>query len=406
MFLQEEIERCWGVKAFILDILEPLSGDPRIAIAEIPYGPGPDKVRGSVIWTKLEVLVTSSFLDEERLLVRDILHGYDEGRGPLSRPGWIHEALNWIQRETSLGSDADSLEFRQWNASSNAVLFEVRSHTGTPLWLKAVDPARSNEYRVTHLLASLFPDSLPRIITSRPDWGAWLMEDVGPNAADGNPLNTTMSFELSCRLAELQGASVSQVSVLVKGGCAEYRLESMRDKLAAALPLLEEAMAAQDVRGLKQFGRHRLEDLCEATERMCARLNAVGIPNTLIHNDLGLENIVLGATGYRFLDWDQAGVGNPLLALEQLRVQTPSSNVTSLLSGYRSWWSEALRGGEIDAGLTLVPPVAIAMQLVSYIASMASESSLRRLELRHLRILARQLDGALQGNKAFTRRTA
>jgi Ser/Thr protein kinase RdoA (MazF antagonist) len=155
-------------------------------------------------------------------------------------------------------------------------------------------------------------------------------------------------------------------------------------------------MAAQDVHGLPQLGRRRLEDVCEATEEACYRLDAIGMPDTLIHNDLQLENVIAGKTGYHFIDWDQAGIGNPFLAFEQLRVQLPDSGIASLVSGYRSWWAGVLRPEEIDAGFALIPAIAITVQLCSYTASIPVGATLCGLELRHLRSLVRQLDTALQ----------
>jgi hypothetical protein len=177
---------------------------------------------------------------------------------------------------------------------------------------------------------------------------------------------------------------------------------SMRE----ALPLLEQAMDAQDIHGLPQLGRRRLEDLCEATGEACDRLDAIGIPDTLIHNDLHLENIVGAEAGCRFIDWDQAGIGNPFLAFEQLRVQLPESGTASLVEGYRSWWARVLGPEAIDAGFASIAPVVIAVQLSNYASSIPVGATLRRLEQRHLRSLARQLDTALRFVQRYKRRSA
>jgi hypothetical protein len=272
--------------------------------------------------------------------------------------------------------------------------------------LKAVDPARSAEYRITLTLESIFPGYLPKIISSHDEWGAWLMEDAGASAADDCLTETKAIRTISRRLAELQGASMPHLEKLLNCGCSNWRIEHVRNRIARALPLLEEAMAAQDLHGLPQFARRRLEDVCEATEEACYRLDAIGIPDTLIHNDLQLENVIAGKTGYHFIDWDQAGIGNPFLAFEQLRVQLPESGIASLVSGYRSWWARILRPEAIDAGFALIPPIAIAVQLCSYTASIPVGATLRGLELRHLRSLARQLDTALQLVKRPKRRSA
>ena len=157
---------------------------------------------------------------------------------------------------------------------------------------------------------------------------------------------------------------------------------------------------------LPQLARRELEDLREATEEACDHLDAIGMPDTLIHNDLQLENVIPSMTRCYFIDWDQAGIGNPFLALEQLRVQLPESETGSLVSGYRSRWARVLRPEAMDAGLALIAPIAIAVQLCSYMASLRVDATLRTLELRHLRSLTRQLHRALQAIRRSQRKSA
>jgi len=403
--IQKEIERCWGLRVFILDTVESSSENGKIVLAELLFQFDGDEVLEKVKWLEPEMLLRNGLSEEESLSLNSFLHGGNEGPA-LSRLGWVHEALDWVGRQSSFTPHAEVCEVQQWNASSSAFLLRLSSHKGTDLWLKAVDPARSAECRITLTLASMFPGYLPAIISARDDWGAWIMEDGGPSAADDGVLETKAMRTMSRRLAELQSASIPHSQMLLDYGCTDWRLEHVRRRIVPTLPLLEEAMDAQDIHGLPQFGRRILEDLCEATEEACYRLNAIGIPDTLIHNDLQLENVIGGKAGCRFIDWDQAGIGNPFLAFEQLRVQLPESGIASLVSGYRSWWARILQPEAIDAGFALIPPIAIAVQLCRYAASIPAGATLRGLELRHLRSLTRQLDTALQTINRSKRRSA
>ena len=402
--IQAEIERCWGIRAFILDIIESSSENTNIILAEVLFQFDSGDVLRKAKWAEPKVLIRSGLSEEEWLLLNRFLHGGNRG-GPLSRLGWIHEALGWVGRAASITPNDEVCEVQQWNASSTAFLLRLSSQKGTSFWLKAVDPAESAEYRITLTLGSVFSGYLPKVIASHDEWGAWLMEDGGPSADDGL-METKAIRTMSRRLAELQGASMPHLEKLLNCGCSDWRLEHVRNRIAPALPLLEEAMAAQDLHGLAKFGRRRLEELCEATEEACYRLDTIGIPDTLIHNDLQLENVIGGTAGCHFIDWDQAGIGNPFLAFEQLRVQLPDSMIASLVSGYRSWWARVLRPEAIDAGFALIPPIAIAVQLCSYAASIPVGTTLRGLELRHLRSLTRQLDTGLQLTKSSKRRSA
>jgi hypothetical protein len=402
--IQAEIERCWGLRVFVLDIIESSSEDTSIILAELLFYSDSYEMIEKAKWAEPESLFRGGLSEEELVVLACFLQSISGG--PLSRLGWIHEALSWFERETSLTSDDGIHAVEQWNASSSAFLVRCSLRKGASFWLKAVHPAESAEYRITLTLESIFPGYLPRIVSSHAGWGAWLVEDRGPSAADDGPTKLEAIRSISRRLAELQGASMPHVTRLLDCGCSDSRLDHVRNQMAAALPILEEAMESQDIHGLPQLGRRRLEDLCEATIEVCDRLDTIGIPDTLIHNDLQLENIVGAEGGCRFIDWDQAGIGNPFLTFEQLRLQLPESGTASLVEGYRSWWARVLGPEAIDAGFASIAPVAIAVQLSRYVSSIPVGATLRRLEQRHLRSLARQLDTALQSVKRLKCRSA
>ncbi|MGH9587328.1 MAG: phosphotransferase family protein [Acidobacteriaceae bacterium] len=394
--IQAEIKRRWGIKAFILDRLESFSESTSIILAELLFPSKCGDLLGTAKWVKAEALFGSGLSEQELSLLSGFLDA--RSRGPrFSRLGWIHEALNWVEREAALVPDDTICEAQQWNGSSSAFLLQLSSRKGVTLWLKAVDPTQSYEHRITAALASIFPDYLPKVISSHQGWGAWLMDNGGASAADDGSLADRKAIHRISRcLAELQGASMKHLQKLLDCGCADWRLEQVRDKIVPVASRLEEAMAAQDVHGLPRFGRQRLRDICEATEEACYRLDAIGIPDTLIHNDLQLDNIIPNKVGCRFIDWDQGGIGNPFMAFEQLRAQLPEDGLPPLVSGYRSWWAKLLRPEAIDSGFALISPIAIAVQLCSYMMSKPRGATLRSLELRHLRSFTRQLDTALR----------
>ena len=392
--IQAEIERCWGFKAFILDIVEDPPGQPNIILAELLVQPSYGWVPRQVEWAEPEVLLKRNNLSgDDRVLLASILDARDKS-SPFSHIGWIHRALVWFRRQVSL-NDHEVYDVEQWNAGSRALLLRLSEQRKTSYWLKAVDPGQSLEYRITLALASLFPNRLPRVISSNGMWGAWLMEHAGESAADLLHMDAAAIGAMSRCFAELQSASLTHIQALFDCGCADWRLQRVRDSIFSALPLLEEAMAAQDVHGLPQFGRRRIKNLCDMTEATCSLLDAIGIPDTLIHNDLQLDNIIAGAAGWQFIDWDQAGIGNPLLSFQLLRVQIPGTGEESLVSGYRSAWAEILRRETVDVALALIPPIAVAVQLCRCVASIPPGTIPRSLELRHLRSLTRQLDAAL-----------
>jgi hypothetical protein len=167
-----------GLRVFILDIIESPSENTNIILAELLFYLDSSEVIEKVKWAEPESLFRGGLSEEELVVLACFLRASSEGS--VSRLGWIHDALSWFERETSLTSDDGIREVEQWNASSSALLARFSLRKGTSFWLKAVDPAESAEYRITLTLESIFPGYLPRIVSSHDGWGAWLMEDRGP----------------------------------------------------------------------------------------------------------------------------------------------------------------------------------------------------------------------------------
>jgi len=403
--LQEEIEWRWHIRAFILDIVQTAPEDTDIVLAELLFRPDPNHSLEDAEWARPEALFRGCLTEEEHLLLDHSYYWTDRGV-TCGAPGWIHEVLDWVGQQAPFESTDGIRQVQQWNASPASYLLQLSAENKASWWLKIVNPAHSAEYRVTVALTSLFPEYLPPIASSHDLWGAWLMEDGGPSMESTELSEPKTVWNLSRRLAELQEASVSHIPSLSESGCPNWNLERICNGVAAALPLIEAAMDAQDIPGVSRLGKDSLDELCEVTEEACCRLGSAGIPDSLIHNDLQLENIIGWPARCRFIDWDQAGTGNPFLTFEQLRVQVPQSGAASLASGYRSWWSRSLSPEAINIGFAMAPSIAIGVQLSSFAASISAGHVPRRLELRNLRILTRQLDTALQPIRRSIRRCA
>jgi hypothetical protein len=136
----------------------------KVILAELLFYLDSSEVIEKVKWAEPESLFRGGLSEEELVVLACFLRASSEGS--VSRLGWIHDALSWFERETSLTSDDGIREVEQWNASSSALLARFSLRKGTSFWLKAVDPAESAEYRITLTLESIFPGYLPRIVSS------------------------------------------------------------------------------------------------------------------------------------------------------------------------------------------------------------------------------------------------
>jgi aminoglycoside phosphotransferase (APT) family kinase protein len=128
----------------------------------------------------------------------------------------------------------------------------------------------------------------------------------------------------------------------------------------------------------------------------------LGIPDSLIHNDLNPGNILFDGSRYVFADWCEAYVGNPFLVFQQLcalvsRDQDESLPwVRQLRVLYKHKWSALLAEPQMEQAFTLTPLLAVLSCLYGrgtwLTSSLRDDSELQGYK----RSLARYMDRAAQ----------
>ena len=177
--IQALIEQQWGFEAVVLDLLEEEPGREAIAIAEFRGGSTSRTFARVGSWVNFREVSKSEIHGADRHIVETLLRDGTTGRGVFSRFGWVEDALDWFSREAGIDRAQVTGDVRQFNAAADCALLRFETRVGPPIWFKAGGNPSSSEYRVTRVLAQLFPDSLPAVIATREDWKAWAMEDAG-----------------------------------------------------------------------------------------------------------------------------------------------------------------------------------------------------------------------------------
>jgi hypothetical protein len=131
----------------------------------------------------------------------------------------------------------------------------------------------------------------------------------------------------------------------------------------------------------------------------CFRMEALKIPDTLVHNDMNSGNILFRGTHCVFTDWCEIGVGNPFFTLQYLCLLQPRGEhdwTPRLRELYRQCWLDLLSASQIEKGLELLPLLAI----LSYLYGRGSWLHSERRNDPHVesyaRSLARHRDRAAQ----------
>ena len=395
--IQAAVDRKWGFKAIVLDFLGNGSRYEGMVIAELRGEDSSHRLPHPYSWGGLSDIREDEISSFERSTVERLLNDGATGKGTFSRFGWIEEALDWIGVETGI----DRIEFtgnvKQFNASANFALARFDREAAPPLWFKAAGDPRIPEYRITTTLSKLFPDYLPMLISSREDWNAWWMEDAGRSFDEAH--SADLFGQAVSRLAELQKASIRHVPALSAAGCGDQRTFVLRAHIPQMMGYIEEAMARPSASPASRLAPTRIREMGAIVEDACLTLEALDIPDTLLHGDVGFGNILYGPRGCVFTDWAHAAVGHPFVTFEHLRAQIAQETDSApwmprVTEIYQESWSEVLTGAQIECALTLVPPVAAILYLFGRRNWLTSECR-HELEFQsYLRGLARQIDRA------------
>lgn len=119
-------------------------------------------------------------------------------------------------------------------------------------------------------------------------------------------------------------------------------------------------MANQISTQVPRLGRQRLEELGRILEDTCLRMEALGVPDTLLHNDMNSGNILFRELQCTFTDWCEAGIGNPFLTFHNLCLLAADRKtwLPQLRELYRRCWSDLLSPCQIDTAFALAPLLA------------------------------------------------
>lgn len=387
--LQQTVKQVWRLRNIVLDFLPGSKCSPACAVVEIVSPESPP----GLIPACIDEIPTEEMNCQERVVVEGIVTGAVDGRGPFSRIGWIEEAMEWLRFETA-DTAAFTGEFRQYNAGGSFALIRFAADSGPAYWLKATGDPNRHEFHIVAKLADLCPEFLPRRIAAREDWNAWLMEDAG------QPLDswTKPALELAvCSLAELQKRTLDRTNDLMASGFFDQRIGTLRASLPDLVAYLDEAMTRQISTKVPRLEKRRLSQLASLLDNACSRMEDLGIPDTVVHDDINSGNILFSGQHCVFTDWCEAGVGNPFLTFQHLCLLQPGNGEDwnpRLREAYKQCWLEYLTASQIERAFLLMPLLAILSYLYGHGTWLHTEQRYEPHVESYARSLARHLDRA------------
>jgi len=290
-----------------------------------------------------------------------------------ARVGWIDEAIAWLEASTG-GRILSRIRIDQRNASGAFTLIRFPMQDGRDFWLKATGTPHEHERPVSCLLSKLCPGHVPEVVAERSAWNAWLMRGGGESISALSPAASiaARSLETAAKsLAELQVKTAGAERDLLDAGVADHREHALRSKAEILFDYFNEAMGCQTSTKVPRIETRRLRELRSIFEDACGCVESLGLPNTVLHGDMNLGNILFTDERCVFLDWAEACVGNPLVTFEHLLLlnstETPGLKAACdrrLRATYRSAMSMICDLRAINAGFVCIPIIAAASAIL------------------------------------------
>ena len=169
------------------------------------------------------------------------------------------------------------------------------------VWFKACAPVQTFEPRLTAALSARWPDRVTRVLAAGETRGWLLLADAGASVGT-EPDAIDAWLEALPRYAELQRGEAAHVEEHLAGGVPDLRL--------ATLPARYEKLLALDL-PLEREGIDALRRFAPRFTSLCDELAAVGVPETIQHDDLHQQNLFARGGEVRVIDWGDASIGHP-----------------------------------------------------------------------------------------------
>jgi hypothetical protein len=399
--LTEGLEQTWHIRPVVIDIL---AGDQtRCPFAVVELRTRESQLEADLSLISIDRIDATDITGAELEFLKSILAGDLGERGPFSRFSWLDDAEEWIRASVLDHEVIFNDEVLQLNASGRFVLARLGTRNGPSYWIKATGRPNVHEFSITTTLARKYPDYLPPLVAAREDWNAWVMEDAGKPLFESC---TLAALERStARIAELQQKTIGQTAILLSNGCLDRRTSILQAHVSEMIEYLNNVMEAQTTDKVPPLNAGQLRELERVLNDSCCRIEQLGIPDTLIHNDMNPGNILIDDTRCVFTDWCEAAVGVPFLTNEYLRAHVWRQGTQAqawdapLKTLCKSYWLDFLDETAFDQAFVISRLLAIFAQLLGRKTWLPNASSSNTHFPGYARSLARHMDRAAHDPK-------
>lgn len=280
-------------------------------------------------------------------------------------PDWLQQVERWIAGKliippgTLASFELEPVRIRAW-----AAVYRIVTPQGA-IFFKACGESQRHEPALVAFLAQASPENNLPVLGIDEARGWLLLPDGGQTLAQlglGVPALFGAWTEVLPLAANLQRTLESDQSLLLAAGVPDKRISTMLARFHAILadpdalaPGAEDGLTLEEIESLRHLDK-RLEQVFD-------RLDALAIPDTLVHEEPHERHIFVSQAGERqrftFFDWGDACVGHPfmwaMMPLRDLAEDFPedasNGRLSPLVNAYLKAWEDIAPRETLESAL-------------------------------------------------------
>jgi Phosphotransferase enzyme family len=270
-------------------------------------------------------------------------------RAEWARPGGVSATIAWADDAlATIGRSRAGpvVQIKTWNLSS---ILRLPTAEGD-IWCKSVPPFLAHEGGIIALVAAEDAHLVPPLLAAEPATRTVLLDDV-PGEDDWDaPEGRLISMVLT--LVRLQARWTDGTDDLFAAGLPDWRTRALAGLVAALV-------SRSDVRAqLTDEELGPLDSLVDDLTDRFARLDACGIPDTLVHGDFHPGNWRSDGRSLVLLDWGDCGVGHPMLDMSSFAEYVPDVARSRVRDAWVEAWERERPGADPTRAAELIAPIA------------------------------------------------
>jgi hypothetical protein len=280
---------------------------------------------------------------------------------PWQQAGWLEEANSWINAQVGAHGWQTTGPVEQVHQRPWSFFARVPTDHGT-VYFKAPSPSFRFEALLTQRLAQWRPDVTVPLLAVEMEQGWLLSAGAGETLRSlcRTPEQIPHWIRLLPAYAEVQMETARRVPDLLAAGVPDRTLARLPALYAALLEDREALLLGQET-GLTEDEHRQLRAGQAVLEEQCVELASYGLPETLAHEELHENNVLVQGDRYTYTDWSDACVGHPFFTMlvtlrsiaHWLKLKEDGAELWQVRDAYLEPWTRFAPRLQLQAALQL-----------------------------------------------------